>query len=1390
MNRLHVGVLAAILAFVAGCEGCSPPPPPTPDPSRSEVAVDRPAGAVADGVDQVQIRVTVRDTAGNPVSGAAVTVAATGTGNALQQPTAPTDANGVATGTLATTAAESKTISASIAQGAIPSTATAVFGPGGASASASTAVASPTTVVADGVASATITVTLRDASGNPVTGKAVTLSATGTQNTFVQPSATDVRGVAVGVLRSTRAEAKVVTATVDGAPLLQQPSLQFVSGAASTLVFTVPPSSAMAGGVISPPVQVEIQDASGNRVPGSTLPVTVSLSGGTGGASLGGTRTVNATDGVAVFSTLAVDRAGTGYALVASTSGLAQATSSAFDITAGAANRLAYTAQPCDTVAGVAINPGVQVALQDANGNLITTGSAVVTLALVGSGTLSGTTSVATSGGIATFSNLFISRAQPNATLVATASGLAGATSQAFNVLPGAASRLVFSAQPSSTASGSPIAPAVQVSVQDALGNLVTSETRTIAVGLGNNPGGATLSGTTSASASSGVATFGDLLLDKAGSGYTLVASAAGLTGAVSDGFTVTPGPASRLVFIAQPPASVASGAAFSPAVQVADQDAAGNTVPTASSAVTLSLAGGTAGAVLSGALTQAAVGGIATFSGLSVDKAGAGYELNASGAALTGTTSTSFSVTPGAPARLVFTAQPQDAVAGQSISPAVAVEVVDAAGNMVTTATTTVTLSLGGGTAGAVLSGTLTRSASGGVATFGDLSVNRSGSGYALAAAAPSLAGATSTAFAVAAGAPSQLAYTVEPPASAVAGQLLTVEVTVRDALGNTAPSPAQTVVLALASGPVTPLGGTTTLTTTAGVARFTDLHVDRVGTGYSIGATSGGLTPATSGAFAIGPDAPDRLEFVGQPRDGTAGSGIAPAVTVAIRDRFGNPTSSTASVSLSLSFNPAGGTLQGTTVVAAVFGTATFSNLSINLPGTYRLGAASGTLIPAESNTFVISSTDVTGTRIAHHVLDDGGIADVPRDISAATIGAYVPNDAGTYAFLPGTGTDAGTFRIQNVPTGARFYLRFGNDYIDTTARVVDLGFHTQGRPDVARADAGTLQANLLGNMTPWTYDPGTGEEDDLQMFSSGANAWFSPLETFDVGGGNVNPGEITFTQTTDYDLIPQSGLVPSLVDASKGDRTWFSQLTVRDAGFWTDGAGTTFAWNTYRGLDRIIGPLAVTIADGQTSSVIADFTPVAQNQSLPLSWLINEATPGSFGSYRTAVHPNARTDIMQHQLFVTALPFGSYGFYGSSADVATMVLFDGQPDAQQDQSLDLQFGDPYPPSWTRFAEEFSAFFVSYAVPRSGTDGGTATATESALLLVLDQLSSFPRAPLKPQVSPVTNPTVDGVSYFANQTLASATPTISWSPPSLGRPPITRCGSAGSRPAPPGRW
>ena len=97
---------------------------------------------------------------------------------------------------------------------------------------------------------------------------------------------------------------------------------------------------------------------------------------------------------------------------------------------------------------------------------------------------------------------------------------------------------LAFTVQPRATFAGEAM-PAVQVTARNGLGTRDITFARSVSLALGTNPGGSALGGTTSATAAAGLATFGGLTLNQPGTGYTLIATASGATGAVSTAFEV-----------------------------------------------------------------------------------------------------------------------------------------------------------------------------------------------------------------------------------------------------------------------------------------------------------------------------------------------------------------------------------------------------------------------------------------------------------------------------------------------------------------------------------------------------------------------------------------------------------------------------------------------------------------------------------------------------------------------------------------------------------------------------------------------------------------------------------------------------------------------------------
>ena len=348
-------------------------------------------------------------------------------------------------------------------------------------------------------------------------------------------------------------------------------TFNITDAAASQLIFTTDPTITVAGVSISPVVRVSVEDAFGNVVTSDTSNVTVTIGANPGSGTLSGTATVAAVGGVAMFSNLSINKAGTGYTLSAADGGLTTGTSSTFNISPASASQVVFTSEPTNTVAGTSISPVVQVLVEDAFGNVVTSNTSNVTVAIgtnPGSGTLGGTATVTAVNGVARFGNLSINKAGTGYTLTAADGGLTTSISSAFDITPAGASQVVFITEPTSSVAGASIYPAVQAAVEDALGNIVTSDTSDVTIAIGTNPAGGPLSGNLLIAAINGVATFSNLSISEAGNGYTLTASDGSLTSGTSTTFSIIPGTATS------PP-----GAATHLLVTVSPETTAGSTI-------------------------------------------------------------------------------------------------------------------------------------------------------------------------------------------------------------------------------------------------------------------------------------------------------------------------------------------------------------------------------------------------------------------------------------------------------------------------------------------------------------------------------------------------------------------------------------------------------------------------------------------------------------------------------------------------------------------------------------------------------------------------------------------------------------------------------------------
>ncbi len=186
--------------------------------------------------------------------------------------------------------------------------------------------------------------------------------------------------------------------------------------------------------------------------------------------------------------------------------------------------------------------------------------------------------------------------------------------------------------QPTDALASAIIIPAVEVEIRDTFGNLITGATNAVTLAIGVNPAAGTLGGTLTVGATAGVATFSDLSLDKLGVGYTLTASATGLTGAASNPFTINNGPAAVLTLDAGDLQQSQVGTALPQSLSVKVTDAGSN--PVSGVTVTWTVTGG--GGTLTQPTTMTDAAGLAS-NQLQVGSAYGANNVDASVAGLSG---------------------------------------------------------------------------------------------------------------------------------------------------------------------------------------------------------------------------------------------------------------------------------------------------------------------------------------------------------------------------------------------------------------------------------------------------------------------------------------------------------------------------------------------------------------------------------------------------------------------------------------------------------------------------------------------------------------------------------------------------------------------------------
>jgi hypothetical protein len=246
--------------------------------------------------------------------------------------------------------------------------------------------------------------------------------------------------------------------------------------------------------------------------------------------------------------------------------------------------------------------------------------------------------------------------------------------------------------------------------------------------------------------------------------------------------------------------------------------------------------------------------------------------------------TETGINVTPAVAGQLAFAQQPNTTTAGQAIRPSVTVDVEDPYGNLISSDSSTVTVTLSSGTFEGG-SNTVSAQASGGVATFSTLKIGKTGS-YMLKATDGSLTPALSASFTIQSAVASSMTV-AGFPSPTTAGAASNFTVTLEDAYGNIASGYTGTVHFTSSDGRATLPANYTFTAADAGKHTFS-ATLKTAGT-QSITATDTAtvsLTGTDSG-ITVNPAAASKF-ILSAPA--SVGSGASFSLTLTVEDAYGN--------------------------------------------------------------------------------------------------------------------------------------------------------------------------------------------------------------------------------------------------------------------------------------------------------------------------------------------------------------------------------------------------------------------------------------------------------------------------------------------------------------------